>query len=154
MRKSEVLETVTCIQQNRPIKKFKVIRHIDTHVAVQQRNKEFVLVSFKDHPRVRSRGGCPYQFMKSYPPPDDIAIPHKDQTILPIGITTQILTVFLKATTASIRTFNLLIQISQQLRSKMQIKLSLVEILVVICNLADLSQLLRPKYTLLDRDLL
>ena len=47
-------------------------------MAVQQRNKEFVLVSLKDHPRVRSCGGCPYRFMKSYPPPDDIAIAHKE----------------------------------------------------------------------------
>ena len=33
--------------------------------------------SLKDHPRVHSCGGCPYQFMKSYPPPDDIIIAHK-----------------------------------------------------------------------------
>ena len=76
-RKSEVLETVTSIQQNSPIKKLKIIRHNDTQVAVQQRNKEFLLVSLKGHPRVRSCGGCQYQFMKSYPPPDHIAIAHK-----------------------------------------------------------------------------
>ena len=76
--KPEVLETVTSIQQNSLIKKLKIIRHNDTHVAVQQRNKVFVLVSLKNHPRVRSCGGCPYQFMKSYPSPDDIAIAHKE----------------------------------------------------------------------------
>ena len=76
-RKPEVLETVTSVQQNSPIKKLKIIRHDDTPVAVQQRNKEFILVSLKDHPRVRSCGGCPYQFIESYPLPDDIAIAHK-----------------------------------------------------------------------------
>ena len=95
---------------------------------VQQHNKVLFLVSLKDHPRVRSCGGCLCQFMKSYPPTDDIAVAHKeygswrdaqtrgmhkpeyyeDQTILPIGITTRIVTVFVKATTAPIRTFNLL----------------------------------------------
>ena len=76
-RKPEVLETMTSIQQNSPIKKLKIIRHNDTHVAVQQHNKEFVLFSLKDHPGVRSCGRCPYQFMKSCPPPDNIAIAHK-----------------------------------------------------------------------------
>ena len=53
-RKPEVLETVTSIQQSSPIKKLKIIRHNDTHVAVQQRNKEFDLASLRDHPRVPS----------------------------------------------------------------------------------------------------
>ena len=75
-RKPVILETVTSIQQNSPVKKLKIIRHNDTLVAVQQRNKGFVLVSSKYHPRVCSCGGCPYQFMKSYTPPDDIAIAH------------------------------------------------------------------------------
>ena len=69
---------MTSIQQNSPIKKLKIIRHNDTHVTVQQRNKEFVLVSLKDYPRVRSCGGCSYQLLKSYPPPDDIAIALKE----------------------------------------------------------------------------
>ena len=77
-RKPEVLETGTSIQQNSPIKKLKIIRHNDTHVTVQQHNKEFVLVSLKDHPRVRSCGGCSYQLLKSYPLPDDIAIALKE----------------------------------------------------------------------------
>ena len=47
-------------------------------MAVQQRNKDFVLVSLKYLSRVRSCGGCPYQFMKSHPPTDDIAIAHKE----------------------------------------------------------------------------
>ena len=34
-------------------------------------------VSLKDHPRVCSCGAYPYQFMKSYPRPDHIAIAHK-----------------------------------------------------------------------------
>ena len=68
---------MTSIQQNSPIKKLKIIRQNDTQVAVQQRNKEFLLVSLKDHPRVRLCRGYPYQFMKSYPPPDHVAIAHK-----------------------------------------------------------------------------
>ena len=72
------MEKVTYIRQNSPIKKLKIIRHNDTHVAVQQRNKEFVLVSSKDHPYVCLCGWYPYQFTKSYPPPDDIAIDHKE----------------------------------------------------------------------------
>ena len=47
-------------------------------MVVQQRNKDFVLVSLKDASRVRSCGGCPYRFMKSHPPPDGIAIAHKE----------------------------------------------------------------------------
>ena len=69
---------MTSIQQNSPIKKLKIICHNDTHMAVPNRNKEFVLVNLKDHPRVRSRGGCTYQFMKSYPLIDDIAVAHKE----------------------------------------------------------------------------
>ena len=67
---------MTSIQQSSPVKKRKIIRHNYTHVAVQQLNKEFVLVILKDHPCVRSCGGCTYQFMKSYSPPDNIAIAH------------------------------------------------------------------------------
>ena len=103
-RKPEVLETMTSIQQNSPIKKLKIIRHNDTHVAVQQHNKDFVLFSLKDHPGVRSCGRCPYQFMKSYLLLTNNMVHggmhkpeyYEDQTILPIGITTQILTVFVR----------------------------------------------------------
>ena len=77
-RKPVILETVTSIQQNSPVKKLKIMRHNGSLVAVQQRNKGFVLVSSKYHPRLCSCGGCPYQFMKSYTPPDDIAIAHKE----------------------------------------------------------------------------
>ena len=59
-RKPVILETVTSIQQNSPVKKLKIMRHNDSLVAVQQRNKGFVLVSSKYHPRVCSCGGCPY----------------------------------------------------------------------------------------------
>ena len=42
--KPEVLETVTYIQQNSLIKKLKIIRHNYTQVALQQCNKEFLLL--------------------------------------------------------------------------------------------------------------
>ena len=68
---------MTSVQQKSLIGKLKIICHNDTHVAVQQRNKDFVLVSLKHYPRVRSFGGFPYQFIKSHQRPDDIAIAHK-----------------------------------------------------------------------------
>ena len=47
--------------------------------------KEFILVNLKDHPRVTSCGGCPYPFPRvnkqTYPPPDDIVIAHKEQSV-------------------------------------------------------------------------
>lgn len=66
--------------------KLRVIKHNGNHVAVPSTGKDYTLVHLQKIKTVRSCAGCPYSFARlankdAFPPPDDIAICHKENAV-------------------------------------------------------------------------